>query len=143
METALQVDLAKPDATADQVLESAFGHISSQPRVIEPPSSKDSPRSDAKWSARGRAETTNQARLVPKSSKHSRSRSTSTHNAAVEASELGCLDESANAYILQPVDEGFGAWSYVASAFAMFIVVWGKRRAIHRRDWKRSGIPTR
>jgi hypothetical protein len=27
---------------------------------------------------------------------------------------------------LQPVDEGFGAWSYVASAFAMYIVVWGE-----------------
>jgi hypothetical protein len=31
-----------------------------------------------------------------------------------------------NAYVLQPADYGFGAWSYAASAFAMFTVVWGK-----------------
>jgi hypothetical protein len=35
--------------------------------------------------------------------------------------------ESDATYIVElpPVDKGFGAWSYVVSAFAMFIVVWG------------------
>lgn len=31
---------------------------------------------------------------------------------------------------LQPADEGFGAWSYAASAFAMFITVWGKLNVV-------------
>lgn len=127
MEAALQVDLARPEAPVDQVLESALGYNVSQPRINEPPSAQDTLTSDAKWSVRGRAETTTQARLVPKSAKHSRSRSTSTHNVGAEASELGHFDESARVFALQPVDEGFGAWSYVASAFAMFIVVWGKQ----------------
>ncbi|KAL2047472.1 hypothetical protein ABVK25_011499 [Lepraria finkii] len=74
---------------------------------------------------RGRSETTNQARLGPKSSQGRRSRSVSTQGVSNEASENGPFDETTNAYALQPVDEGFGAWSYVASAFAMFIVVWG------------------
>lgn len=126
METAFQIDLARPKAPVDQDLESALGHVSSQSRVNKPPPSKNSRSIDEKWSVRGRAETTMQARLVPKSSKHSHSHSTSTHNAGVEVSELGNLDGVGRAYTLQPVDEGFGAWNYFASSFAMFIVVWGQ-----------------
>lgn len=33
---------------------------------------------------------------------------------------------SKNVSVLQPADEGFGAWSYAASAFAMFVPVWGE-----------------
>ncbi|EON67129.1 hypothetical protein W97_06382 [Coniosporium apollinis CBS 100218] len=41
------------------------------------------------------------------------------------SSEVDDKGEPTKAYVLQPADEGFGAWSYVASAFTMFIVVWG------------------
>ncbi len=130
METALQADLARPEATAEQVLESALGQTSSQPASSERIPASGPPNKNAKWSVRGRAETTTQARLVPKSARHSRSQSTSTRNAAREASDLDVFNETTRASVLQPVDEGFGAWSYVASAFAMFIVVWGKYYAV-------------
>ena len=41
--------------------------------------------------------------------------------------EPGNFVENTNSFTLQPVDRGFGAWSYAASTFAMFIVVWGKQ----------------
>ena len=115
METALQVDLSKPEAPAEQVLESALGEVAAQPRST-----------DGKHLVRGRSDATHQARLGPKSSHGGRSRSSSAQAHSNEVSELGHFDETANSYSLQPVDEGFGAWSYVASAFAMFIVVWGE-----------------
>jgi hypothetical protein len=34
--------------------------------------------------------------------------------------------EGAPVSTVRPPDEGFGAWSYAVSAFAMFIVVWGE-----------------
>ena len=115
METALQIDLSKPEAPAEQVLDSALGEVVAQPRTT-----------DGKNLNRGRSDVTHQARLGPKSSHGGRSRSTSARAHSSEVSELGHFDETANSYSLQPVDEGFGAWSYVASAFAMFIVVWGE-----------------
>ena len=115
METALQIDLSKPEAPAEQVLDSALGEIAAQPCST-----------DSKHLVRGRSDTTHQARLGPKSSHGGRSRSVSAQAHSKEVSELGHFDETANSYSLQPVDEGFGAWSYVASAFAMFIVVWGE-----------------
>lgn len=115
METALQIDLSKPEAPAEQVLDSALGEAAAQSRST-----------DGKNLVRGRSDATHQARLGPKSSHGGRSRSISAQAHSSELSELGHFDETANSYILQPVDEGFGAWSYVASAFAMFIVVWGE-----------------
>jgi hypothetical protein len=38
---------------------------------------------------------------------------------------IGRESDATNIVELPPVDKGFGAWSYVVSAFAMFIVVWG------------------
>ena len=46
-------------------------------------------------------------------------------HAQIHDSESNSLHSS----FLRPADEGFGAWSYVASAFAMFIVVWGMYHA--------------
>ena len=115
MDTALQIDLSKPEAPAEQVLNSALGEVAAKPCSTE-----------GKNLTRGRSDTTHQARLVPKSSHSERSRSVSAREPSNEVSELGHFDETANSYNLQPVDEGFGAWSYVASAFAMFIVVWGE-----------------
>lgn len=127
METALQVDLARPEAPADQVLESALGQDASQPRPGQASlSSNDASSNDAKRSARGRTETTHQIRLVPKSSQDHRSRSRSTQRAPGDELELRDSESTTNSYTLQPVDEGFGAWSYAVSAFAMFVVVWGK-----------------
>lgn len=34
--------------------------------------------------------------------------------------------KAVNIVTLPPQDTGFGAWSYVISAFTMFVVVWGK-----------------
>lgn len=39
---------------------------------------------------------------------------------------IGSESEAINIVTLPPVDGGFRAWSYVVSAFAMFVVVWGK-----------------
>ena len=126
METALQIDLARPEAPAEQVLGSALGQIPPQSTSARNLSPSQRSSKDEKQPIRGRSETTNQARLGPKSSQGRRSRSASTQGTVTEASETGQFDETANTYSLRPVDEGFGAWSYVASAFSMFIVVWGE-----------------
>ena len=127
MESALQVDLARPEAPAEQVLNSALGQGVTRPATLSSPDSTEgAPNNESKHTIRGRSETTAQVRLVPKIPKGDRSRSPSTQDAPTDTLERGNFDELAQSFTLQPVDEGFGAWSYVASAFAMFIVVWGK-----------------
>lgn len=127
MESALQVDLSRPEAPAEQVLNSALGQAATRPPIISSPNSTERvPSDESKHTIRGRSETTAQVRLVPKLPKGDRSRSPSTQDAPTDTLERGNFDELAQSFTLQPVDEGFGAWSYVASAFAMFIVVWGK-----------------
>ena len=127
MESALQVDLARPEAPAEQVLDSALGQGVTHPAVPSSSTFAGRPMHDkSKDTIRGRSETTAQVRLVPKIPKGDRSRSPSTQDAPPDTLERGNFDEIAQSFSLQPVDEGFGAWSYVASAFAMFIVVWGK-----------------
>ena len=127
MEGALQVDLARSEAPAEQVLDSALGQAVTHPAV--PSSSafdEGTVNKNPKHTIRGRSETTAQVRLVPKIPKGHRSRSPSTQDGPTDTLERGDFDEVAQSFSLQPVDAGFGAWSYVASAFAMFIVVWGK-----------------
>ena len=126
MESALQVDLARPEAPAEQVLNSALGQAATGPAVRSSSDSTEALNNESKHTIRGRSETTAQVRLVPKIPKGQRSRSPSTQDAPSDTLERGNVDEIAQGFSLQPVDEGFGAWSYVASAFAMFIVVWGK-----------------
>lgn len=131
MESALQVDLARPEATAEQILDSALGTISAPRSLNEPVPESTHPNVESNPSIiRGGVGTTAQARLTPKSGKDTRSQTVSAQEAAVEGFDLDNYGESSRAHVLQPTDEGFGAWSYVASAFAMFIVVWGKPRAI-------------
>ena len=128
MESALQVDLAKQETTAQQALDSALGQRFLNPS-LDPSTgpanalSTEQPRRSSK----GGSATTTQPRLNPKALPDRRSPSPSLFDRAGAASslELGEHDDSTNTYYLQPVDEGFGAWSYVASAFAMYIVVWG------------------
>ena len=50
----------------------------------------------------------------------------------LNAEEFGVGRDARNVVILQPQDEGFGAWSYVASAFAMYIVVWGIKTCLEK-----------
>ena len=127
MESGLQVDLARSEAPAEQVLDSALGQAATHTVDLSSPNVAEGIVNDkSKSIIRGRSETTAQVRLVPKIPKENRSRSPSTQGLPTNALELGNCEEAAHGFSLQPADEGFGAWSYVASAFAMFIVVWGK-----------------
>ena len=127
MESALQIDRARSEAPAEQVLDSALGQVATPPNVLSSPAvAQGKPRDKPEHMIRGRSETTAQVRLVPKVPKDQRSRSPSTQDLPTNTLESGNFDEIAQGFSLQPVDEGFGAWSYAASAFAMFIVVWGK-----------------
>lgn len=73
-------------------------------------------------SSRGAIATTNQARLKRKSKDQSSSHAAT---ASKEDHTFQHVDESSYVVELQPVDKGFGAWSYVTAAFSMYIVVWG------------------
>lgn len=73
---------------------------------------------------KGASTTTVQISLHPKASELEPSKS--SWDASIQSLELGEGREGAKNFTLPPADEGFGAWSYVASAFSMFIVVWGK-----------------
>ena len=127
MDGALQVDLARPEASAEQVLDSALGQAIPRPAVSTSPAPTEGlPKDNAKSTIRGRSETTAQVRLVPKIPKGHRRQSPATQDAPASTLEHGNFDEVAQGFGLQPVDEGFGAWSYAASAFSMFIVVWGE-----------------
>ena len=131
MNSALQVDLAKSEAPAEQVLKSALGKAASNlavplpsTNVLEQGSQECPPQNPPRRSSKGGYATTTQVRLKPKASNESLFRN--TQEPADSASlELGKPGKSTSVYTLQPADEGFGAWSYVASAFAMYIVVWG------------------
>jgi hypothetical protein len=116
MDSALQVDLAKPEAPANQVLDTSLGeaarHASSPAGSI----SRERSPSTSKQSIKGGSAATAQVSLKPKSVEQ-------TSDSCIGS---GDFEESPNVFVLQPVDNGFGAWSYVASAFAMYIVVWGK-----------------
>ena len=127
MDSALQADLARQEASAEQVMNSPLGQLASRPDFMAiSRSTSQHTTGDEREPVRGRNETTSKARLAPKSSHGRKSRSRSTTKDKAKELELGSFDDIANAYHLQPVDEGFGAWSYVASAFSMFIVVWGQ-----------------
>lgn len=130
METALQVDLAKPEAPAEQVLGSALGRVSPQAGNV-PPSrdSSDSRKKKPQQSTQGASRTTSQIRLKSKD-QFTLQTDSDTIPPTVRDSDEGL------SYTLQPVDGGFGAWSYVASAFAMYIVVWGEYcRFKHLYSW--------
>lgn len=127
MESAIQVDLAKPEASAEQVLNSALGQAAIPPdNEIQRSASSNRRTEELRYSLQGGFATTTQARLDTKQSRHE----FSPPIAEVERFD----DEFTNVYTSQPVDSGFGAWSYVASAFAMYIVVWGEPRQIYCRQ---------
>jgi hypothetical protein len=135
MKAATQVDLVKAEVPAgqvvDSILEAAADRLNVEP-TLQPQDAAGS-RSPRR-STRGTSASTFQVRLKPKHS--DRSASPSTAQTSAGGSAIVNLEASRLASKLQPVDQGFGAWSYVASAFAMYIVVWGKLRPvrIHSRD---------
>ena len=107
LESATQIDLARGEAPASQVLSSALA----QP---DHSSNNQSPR--------GSITATHQVRSYGKKSRGSNGGA----DAAIPLLDADAFGESDNVVELQPMDGGFGAWSYVASAFFMYIVVWGQ-----------------
>ena len=114
MDVATQLDLAREEAPASQVLNSPLQHSTTQTLSIstDQTPSNNIPKSP-KRSSRGAITSTHQVRLKPKSSDD------------LKEGTPDPFSESSNVVELQPMDEGFGAWSYIAAAFSMYIVVWG------------------
>jgi hypothetical protein len=67
--------------------------------------------------------TTTQVSLKPKSNRTTQG--DPAQESALHGIETGKIEDIARVFALQPIDTGFGAWGYVASAMCMFIVVWG------------------
>lgn len=126
MDSALQVDLARPEAPAQQVLDTALGEAATHLVVPQGETAAQGPVGSPQRSLKGGISTTTQIRLSPKKIYKDVSASLSGLGETANSMELDNFDETTNVAILQPVDGGFGAWSYVAGAFAMYIVVWGK-----------------
>jgi hypothetical protein len=122
MNNALQIDLARDEATPQQILNSPLQpeHQDDTARDIAP--HRITSPAAPKRSTRGAIVTASQARLKPQPRNHARPSSRDVSPAPRDADAFGETDKSS---ILQPLDKGFGAWSYVAATFAMYIVVWG------------------
>ncbi|KAI0166653.1 major facilitator superfamily domain-containing protein [Xylariaceae sp. FL1272] len=122
MDPETQVDLAKDEASAAQALRSLVVTNDNTPASAEP-----------RRSSRGTIASTFQVRLKPPSSRGTRAGSTGRARPSVVSlsTQAGIgtgTEKDSEEYVvaeLRPVDRGFGAWSYVAAAFSMFIVVWG------------------
>lgn len=129
MESAIQVDLARREAPASQVLDSALGTAAfglnasnSTSAVAEDTHSDESSRRPPRIGY----PTTNQIRLDSKASRNNEPSEVDQAGSTAPGIELGQVSDGRLAFKLPKVDEGFGAWSYVAGAFAMYIVVWGQ-----------------
>ena len=122
MESATQIDLAKQEAPASQVLSSALQRpMSDAVSTAESGHSTTEPSEAARRTSRGAIAATNQVRLKRKKQRTSSDEADPLNDILLDDP----FGESDNVVELQPVDKGFGAWSYVAAAFSMFIVVWG------------------
>ena len=129
MESATQVDLAKTEVPASQVVDSVLEEAADHLTVESTLRLQDSAQSRSpRRSIRGGSATTNQVRLKPKPA--DRSPSPSPGHTSADGLAVSNLEATRLAAELQPVDQGFGAWSYVASAFAMYIVVWGELQTV-------------
>ncbi|KAF2180471.1 MFS general substrate transporter [Zopfia rhizophila CBS 207.26] len=74
----------------------------------------------SKRSIKGATAATSQVKLKPKPPE-----SHALFSDDVTLNSLGFEEPEGGGFTLPPADKGFGAWSYVAAAFAMYIVVWG------------------
>ncbi|KAL9103039.1 MAG: hypothetical protein Q9163_001869 [Psora crenata] len=120
METTLQIHLARPEEPSEQVFDSASGAATPQARNINSSrSSSDYLLEVPERTLKGASRTTSQVKLKPKDQQ--RPCSVTESNLSITLLQGG----EGPSYALRPIDGGFGAWSYVASAFAMYIVVWG------------------
>ena len=125
VETVVQAHLGAPreDKLDDALSETAFRAPNELPAALPSNVLNDQPRRPM----RGVNTTTiSQPKLKNISTKQGASSASNADNPTANIPDLGAFEASGKVYTLQPVDEGFGAWSYVASAFAMFLVVWGK-----------------
>lgn len=121
MEAATQLDLARGEAPAHQVLDSPLREPA--PRLLSVPAEEALPSDRSKSpkrSSRGAISSTHQVRLKHKSRARDPVSSIDSRETKHDP-----FSEASNVVELQPIDRGFGAWSYVAAAFSMYIVVWG------------------
>jgi hypothetical protein len=124
MESATQVDLAKAEAPVGRVVNSVLEGAADHLTVESTPRPQDAAESRSlRRSIRGGWASTYQVRLKPKHS--DQSPLSSAQKSSAGGLTTSNLEAVRLASELQPVDQGFGAWSYVSSAFAMYIVVWG------------------
>ena len=105
MDSAIELDLAKPEGSAENVLDSTLGEAAT--RNVQQP-------------LIGAYNATTQVSLNANESGGDHGSGDYTNLRGMEK-----FEETLEAVRVQPQDEGFAAWSYVASAFSMFIVVWG------------------
>ena len=122
LDTELRSDRRKPTDPARRALDGAVKET--KPRI-------PAMRSDSSWlsstdsqrrTSKGASSTTTQIQQL----NSPRVASFPTDDATASLMEGGRFGETANVATLPPADEGFGAWSYTASAFLMFVVVWGR-----------------
>ena len=124
VETVLQAHLGAPreDKLDDALQETAFRGGNELPAALPNNVLSDPPRRPMRGV---NTTTSSQPKLRNIDPKQSASSASNADSPTANISDLGAFEASGKVYTLQPVDEGFGAWSYVASAFAMFLVVWG------------------
>ncbi|KAK5095048.1 hypothetical protein LTR70_007178 [Exophiala xenobiotica] len=121
MDAAKQLDLAREEAPVSQVLNSPPQQLAPQtlpvPEEVTPPIDRSQ---SPKRSSHGAIPSTHQVKLKQKPPAQA-----SISSIDASESKHDPFSESSNIVELQPIDRGFGAWSYIAAAFAMYIVVWG------------------
>lgn len=123
-----RTDLAKGKALPDLLLSAPLGGVTTQIPSGPSRTKKETTNETQQRSTAGGSATTIQLKLHPKAQK---STSISSLEDRPEDVELfGSESDALHSSSLQPADEGFGAWSYVASAFAMFVIVWGIDHAL-------------
>ena len=127
MDREIQIDLARPEAPADQAVGAVSESLgpNSNPSRLQP----EPQRHFENLARSSRGASVGSASLNwGLNSSRSRSTSPASHDKSME---MGHSNDSTKVFTLHPQDMGFGAWSYVASAFAFYIVVWGERTTTH------------
>ena len=113
MNAVQELDDSRSEATVEQARDAVQGSPRSSTLPPLAPSRSDESTEERRGSTQGSSVTTVRPRLDTQSA------------FAFDFADSG-LEQATNVVSLQPVDQGLGAWSYVAGAFSMYIVVWGK-----------------
>lgn len=123
MAGSIQSSSASEEVVSTEILQNATAPIELDTlQVSRDELTASSPSQQDRRSSRGSIATTYQVGLKSASLISSSNRNGATPKPPFNAD---AFHESENVVELQPMDKGFGAWSYVAAAFAMYIVVWG------------------